>query len=88
MAKKYTDQCACRTVTFEFDTDLEIVAVCNRLECKKASVGEAAKWFEAPENDFNLISGTPTAYSYIADSGNDWSGMSSRNVVRICSRVT
>lgn len=69
MVKKYTGQCACQAVTFEFDTDPDFIAVCHCLDCKKASGGEAATWFGVPESDFNLISGAPKSYSYIADSG-------------------
>lgn len=53
------------------DRDLRIrdfIAVCHCLDCKKASGGETATWFGVPENDFNLISGAPKSYSYVADS--------------------
>ena len=39
------------------------------LDCKKATGGEAATFFGVPENDFTLISGTPKAFHYIAQSG-------------------
>lgn len=69
MAKKHQGRCACGAVTFEFDTDPDFIAVCHCLDCKKASGGEAATWFGVPDSDFALLTGTPTAYRYIADSG-------------------
>jgi len=69
MAKKYTAQCACGSIQFEFDTDPTFVAVCHCLDCKKASGGEAATWFGVPEDDFTLLSGAPKAFHHIADSG-------------------
>jgi hypothetical protein len=69
MAKKHTARCACGAVTFEFDTDPDFIAVCHCLDCKKASGGEAATWFGIPEDDFTLLSGSPKAFRYIADSG-------------------
>ena len=69
MAKKYTAQCACGSVKFEFDTDPSFVAVCHCLDCKKASGGEAATFFGVPEDDFTLTSGSPVPFHYIAESG-------------------
>src|SRR5215510_15060478 len=69
MPKKYTAQCACGAVKFEFNTDPSFVAVCHCLDCKKASGGEAATFFGVPEDDFTLISGEPKAFHYIAQSG-------------------
>ena len=69
MAKKYTAQCACGAVKFEFDTDPDFVAECHCLDCKKASGGEAAVFFGVPEDDFTLTSGTPKAFHYTAESG-------------------
>ena len=36
MTKKYTGQCACGAVKFEFDTNPTFVAVCHCLDCKKS----------------------------------------------------
>ena len=69
MAKKHQAQCACGSVRFEFDTDPDFVAICHCLDCKKASGGEAATWFGIPADDFNLLSGSPKAFGYVADSG-------------------
>jgi hypothetical protein len=69
MTKKYTGQCACGAVKFEFDTDPSFVAVCHCLDCKRASGGEAATFFGVPEDDFTLISGAPKPYRYTAQSG-------------------
>jgi hypothetical protein len=60
MAKRqYTGQCACGAIKFAFDTDPTFVAVCHCLDCKKASGGEAARFFGVPENDFTLTNGAP-----------------------------
>jgi hypothetical protein len=69
MAKKYTAQCACGAVKFAFDKDPDFIAQCHCRDCKKASGGEAATFFGVPEDDFTMISGTPKAHHYIAESG-------------------
>ena len=69
MTKKYTGRCACGAVTFAFDTAPHFIATCHCLDCKRASGGEAATFFGVPENDFTLLSGSPKAFHYIADSG-------------------
>lgn len=69
MAKKYTAQCACGAVKFAFDKDPDFIANCHCRDCKKASGGEAATFFGVPEEDFTLISGTPKAHHYVAESG-------------------
>ena len=69
MAKKYTGQCACGGVKFEFDTDPTFVAVCHCLDCKRASGGEAATFFGVPVDDFAQTAGTPKSFHYIAESG-------------------
>jgi hypothetical protein len=69
MAKKYTAQCACGAVKFEFDTDPSFIALCHCLDCKKATGGEAATFFGVPEDDFTLTSGSPEAFRYTAESG-------------------
>ena len=69
MAKKYTAQCACGALKFEFNIDPTFIAICHCLDCKKASGGEAATWFGVPEDDFTLIRGKPKSFHYVADSG-------------------
>jgi hypothetical protein len=69
MAKKYTGQCTCGAVKFEFDKDPDFIANCHCLDCKRASGGEMATFFGVPADDFTLLSGTPTAFRHIADSG-------------------
>lgn len=69
MSKKYTGKCACGAVKFEFDKDPEFIATCHCLDCKRASGGEAATFFGVPEGDFSLLSGKPTAFHYVANSG-------------------
>jgi hypothetical protein len=68
MSKKYTAQCACGAVKFEFNTDPDLVAVCHCLDCKKSLGGEAATFFGVPEDDFTLSKGNPKARHYIAES--------------------
>src|SRR6476620_5680314 len=69
MTKKYTAQCACGSVKFEFNADPAFIANCHCLDCKKASGGEMATVFGVRQYDFTLISGTPKAFHYIAESG-------------------
>jgi hypothetical protein len=69
MTKKYTAQCACGSVKFEFNADPAFIANCQCLDCKKASGGEMATFFGVRQDDFTLISGTPKAFHYIAESG-------------------
>lgn len=69
MTSKYTAQCACGAVKFEFDNDPDFVANCHCLDCKKASGGEMATFFAVAQDDFTLTSGTPKTHHYIADSG-------------------
>ena len=69
MAKKYTGGCACAAIRFEFDKDPDIIANCHCLDCKRASGGEMATFFAVPEDDFTLLSGTPAAFHYVANSG-------------------
>jgi len=69
MTKKYTAQCACGAVKFAFNTDPTFIANCHCRDCKKASGGEMATFFGVPEHDFTLLSGTPKAFHYVAESG-------------------
>jgi len=69
MAKKYTAQCACGAVKFEFDTDPDFVANCHCLDCKRASGGEMATFFGVPQDDFTVVSGQAKAHHYVAESG-------------------
>jgi hypothetical protein len=69
MTKTYTAQCACGAVKFGFDTAPDFIATCHCLDCKRASGGEAATFFGVPQADFTLISGSPKARRYVADSG-------------------
>ncbi len=69
MPKKYTGQCACGAVRFEFSTDPDFIANCHCNDCKRASGGEMATFFGVPASDFTLTSGKPKAYHYIAASG-------------------
>ena len=54
MAKKHTAQCSCDAIKFEFNTDPSFVAVCHCHDCKKSSGGEAATFFDMPEDDHDL----------------------------------
>ena len=80
MAKKHTARCACGSVTFEFDTDPDFIAICHCLDCKKASGGESAVWFGVPDDDFTLTSGQTRGFGYVADSG----GTLDRNFCPTC----
>ena len=69
MPKKYTAQCTCGAVKFEFDTDPDFIANCHCLDCKRASGGEMATFFAVPQDDFTLVAGKPKAHHYVAESG-------------------
>lgn len=69
MTKKYTAQCTCGAVKFEFNTDPDFIANCHCRDCKKASGGEMATFFAVPHDDFTLTSGTSKARRYVAESG-------------------
>ena len=69
MTKKYTAQCACGAIRFEFDTDPTFIANCHCNDCKKASGGEMATFFGIPADDFTLVSGNPKPFHYVAESG-------------------
>ena len=69
MAKKYTAQCACGSVTFEFATDPTFIADCYCRDCRKASGGAFATFLGVPEGDFTLLSGQPKPFPYVAESG-------------------
>ncbi len=70
MSSKYTGQCACGSVRFAFDTDPTFVADCYCLDCQKSSGGVMATYFSVPEADFTLLSGNPSGFGYVADTGN------------------
>lgn len=67
MSKKYTAQCACGAVKFEFNTDPTFIATrpCN--DCKQSSGGATVTFFGVPEDDFTLLSGQPKSFHYIAE---------------------
>ena len=88
MAKKYTGQCACHAVRFEFDTDPGFIAVCHCLDCKRASGGEAATWFGVPAEDFTVLAGEPKPYPYSQTQVASWIGNFARTVARACSPAT
>lgn len=67
--KKYTAQCACGAIKFEFDTTPTFVANCHCNDCKKASGGEMATFFGVPQDDFTLLSGKPKSFASVSDSG-------------------
>lgn len=69
VAKNHKGQCACGMVAFEFDANPGFIALCHCLDCKKASGGEAAVFFGVAAEDFTLLSGRPTPFHYIAQSG-------------------
>ncbi|HTV17864.1 MAG TPA: GFA family protein [Polyangiaceae bacterium] len=69
MTKKFSAQCACGKIKFEVETDLSLVANCHCRDCKRASGGEMATVFGVPAAGFTLLSGTPKAFTYTADSG-------------------
>lgn len=69
MTERFTGQCSCGTVKFEFDEAPDFVACCHCLDCKRASGGEMATFFAVPEENFTLTAGDPKRHHYVADSG-------------------
>jgi hypothetical protein len=69
MSMTHTGGCACGAIRFHFKGDPDFVAVCHCLDCKRSSGGEAAVFFGVPEGDFELESGDPKPFHYIAESG-------------------
>jgi hypothetical protein len=69
VTNKYTARCACGACKFEFNADPTFVAICHCLDCKKASGGEAATFLGVPVGDFELTSGQPHGFGYVANSG-------------------
>jgi hypothetical protein len=70
MAKKHSGQCACGAVKFEFNTDPTFIADCYCKDCQKSGGGAMATFFGIPQDDFTLLSGSPKAFHYVAESGN------------------
>lgn len=70
MTKRYTGQCACGAVTFAFETDPPaFIADCYCKDCQKASGGAMATFFGVPAEGFEVLSGNPKPFHYIANSG-------------------
>lgn len=69
MAKKYSAQCACGAIKFEFDADPSFIADCYCKDCRRSSGGAMATFFGVPQDDFTLIRGTAKSFHYIAQSG-------------------
>jgi hypothetical protein len=70
MSAKFTGQCACGSVKFEFNKDPEFIADCYCLDCQKSSGGVMASYFSVSESDFTITSGDPKGFAYVADTGN------------------
>ena len=70
MPQKFTGGCACRAVTYRFSNAPDFVANCYCRDCQMSSGGVMATYFSVAADDFELLSGSPGAYPYVAASGN------------------
>ena len=70
MPNKYTGQCACGAVKFEFGADPSFVANCYCLDCQKSSGAAMSTYFAVPEDDFHLLGDEPSGFGYVADTVN------------------
>jgi hypothetical protein len=66
----FTGRCACGSVTYEFHHAPDFVANCYCRDCQKSSGAVMATYFSVQEDDFTLLSGSPSSYRYVAESGN------------------
>ncbi|WP_091226070.1 GFA family protein [Microbacterium sp. 3J1] len=70
MPDTFTGRCECGAITYEFTKAPDFVADCYCRDCQRASGGVMASYFSVGLDDFTLLSGTPSTYPYVADSGN------------------
>jgi hypothetical protein len=64
MNKKYGGHCACRAVTYGFDTEPTVIANCHCTDCKRASGGEMATFMAVPDTDFTVFGGSTKSFAY------------------------
>ena len=69
-AGAFTGRCQCGAITYRFGQAPDFVANCYCRDCQRASGGVMATYFSVALEDFELLSGTPKTYPYVADSGN------------------
>jgi hypothetical protein len=63
-------RCHCGFVTFEAEADPETTTICNCTDCQTMSGAPMRAVIVTDPGTFVLLSGTPTEYRKIADSGN------------------
>ncbi len=62
--------CHCGFITFEAEVDPEKVSICHCADCQKLSGSPFRASVVVPAGDFRLLSGEPTTYVKVAESGN------------------
>jgi hypothetical protein len=70
MSDRFTGHCSCGAVTFEFSNAPDFVANCSCRDCQRSSGAVMATYFRVRDDDFTVLSGDPSSYPYVADSGN------------------
>ncbi len=66
---KIDGSCHCGHITYRAEVDPDMVDVCHCTDCQSVT-GSAFSWaVHTPEEDFELLSGTPKTYVKTADSG-------------------
>jgi hypothetical protein len=62
--------CHCREITYEAAVDPERVTICHCTDCQALTGSAYRVTVRARAEDFHLLSGTPTVYYKVGDSGN------------------
>lgn len=70
MSNEFTGRCDCGAVTYRFTQAPDFIANCFCRDCQKSSGAVMSTYFSVDEADFTLLSGDPSGYGYVADSGN------------------
>ncbi|MBS0448879.1 MAG: GFA family protein [Proteobacteria bacterium] len=66
---KVQGSCHCRRITYEGEVDPARVTLCNCTDCQMLTGSAFRVSVRAPAATFRLLTGTPTGYVKIADSG-------------------
>jgi hypothetical protein len=66
---KVHGSCHCKATTYEAEVDPQAVAICHCTDCQSLTGSAYRVSVPVERKDFSLISGTPTVYVKLADSG-------------------
>jgi len=67
---KIDGACHCGEITFEAELDLAKVGICHCDDCQALSASAFRTIAVAPEEGFEILTGTPKHYVKVGDSGN------------------